>query len=121
MAAPQVEHPIYYFYFLLFIISYLWKLQQIQKTQKHCLIELILSYKMLFLNTVTIISYTFLSATNKSLLENKQRSPIVTATTAETHSQPPHCAHIHSLVSINVQKVSVNVNGHSFFPYGGIQ
>ena len=31
------------------------------------------------------------------------------------HHPPHHCAHIHCLVSINVQQVSVNVNECHFF------
>ena len=42
------------------------------------------------------------------------------ATTAETHHSPSHCAHIHCLVSITIKKAQVNVNGRSFF-HGGIQ
>ena len=33
----------------------------------------------------------------------------------------PHCAHIHCLVSKNVQQASMNVNGCNFFSCGGIQ
>ena len=32
-----------------------------------------------------------------------------------SHHIPPHCAHIHCLVSINVQQASVNVSGYHFF------
>ena len=35
----------------------------------------------------------------------------VTISTAEMYYPPPHCAHIHCLVSINIQQASVNVNG----------
>ena len=42
------------------------KLQLIQRVQWHYLIELILSYKTLFFNIFTTISYAFLSAMNKS-------------------------------------------------------
>jgi len=45
----------------------------------------------------------------------------VAVTTAETHHPPPHCAHVHCLISINVQLVAVNVNGCHLFPHGGIQ
>ena len=46
--------------------SYLfpWKLQQILRAQKHCLIEKILSYKTLFFNIVTTIGCAFLPAMN---------------------------------------------------------
>ena len=43
-----------------------WKLQQIQRAQERYLIEQILSYKMLFFNIVTTISYAFLLEMNKS-------------------------------------------------------
>jgi len=39
----------------------------------------------------------------------------ITLTTAETHHPPPLCAHIHCLVSINVQEVAMNVSGCHFF------
>ena len=44
-----------------------WKLQQMQRTQEHYLIEQILSYKTLFFSIVTTISYAFLPAMNKIL------------------------------------------------------
>ena len=37
------------------------------------------------------------------------------------HHPPPHCAHIHRFVSINIQWVSINVSGLQLFLYGGIQ
>jgi len=49
--------------------------------------------------------------THKDLYQ--QRWPTVTL--AETHHPSLHCAHIHCLVSINVQKVSMNVSGCHFF------
>jgi hypothetical protein len=39
----------------------------------------------------------------------------VTVTTAETHHTPSQCAHSHCLGSINVQQMSMNVNGLNFF------
>jgi hypothetical protein len=39
----------------------------------------------------------------------------IAVATAEMHHPPPHCAHIHSLASINVQQTSLNVNGCNFF------
>ena len=39
------------------------------------------------------------------------RWPSATVTTAETHHPSPHCAHIHSVVFINIQQTSMNVNG----------
>ena len=47
--------------------SFPWKLQQLQKVQKCCLIEQILSYKGLFSSIVVTISYAFLPAMNKNL------------------------------------------------------
>ena len=41
--------------------------------------------------------------------------PTVAVTTAETHHPWPHCAHINCLVSINVQKESMNVSKCYFF------
>ena len=38
-----------------------------------------------------------------------------TVTMAKTHHPPPHCTHIHCLVSINVQHVLMNFNGCHFF------
>ena len=39
----------------------------------------------------------------------------VIVTTAETHHPLLHCAHIHCLVSINVQQALMNVSGCHFF------
>lgn len=39
----------------------------------------------------------------------------VSVTTVETHHPLPHCAHIHCLVSINIQQASMNTNGCQFF------
>ena len=39
----------------------------------------------------------------------------VTIITTEMHHSLPHCAHIHYLVSLNIQQDSVNVNGSNFF------
>jgi hypothetical protein len=39
----------------------------------------------------------------------------IAVTTAETHHPLPYCAHILCLVSINIQQVSLNVNGCNFF------
>ena len=44
-----------------------WKLQQVPRAQHHCLIEQILSYKTVFVNTVTTISSAFLLVMNKNL------------------------------------------------------
>lgn len=45
----------------------------------------------------------------------------ITVATADMQHPPPHCIHIHFLVSINVHQVSVNVSGCSFFPNEGIK
>jgi len=34
----------------------------------------------------------------------------VAVITAETHNPLPHCAYIHCLVSINIQKFAMNIN-----------
>ena len=89
----------------------------------NCLTEQILSYKTQFFNSVTIISWVFSPAIDKSLqchafnYLHQQRWPTVTVTTDETHHPLPHCAHIHWLVST----ASVSVNGCHFFLHGGIQ
>jgi hypothetical protein len=41
--------------------------------------------------------------------------PHINVATAETHHPLPHCAHIHCLVSANVQQASMNVKGGNFF------
>jgi len=38
-----------------------------------------------------------------------------TVATAEKHHPLPHCAHIHCLVSINAQRISMNASGWCFF------
>ena len=45
----------------------------------------------------------------------------ITVATSETHHPLPHCAHIHCLVSINIQQASTKVNEFHFFPHGGIK
>jgi len=40
---------------------------------------------------------------------------VTSVTSAETHHPPPHGAHIHSLLSIKVQQVLINVIGCWFF------
>ena len=45
---------------------------------------------------------------HKNLQE--QRWPNVTVATAQTHQSPPHCAHIHCLLSINVQQALMDVS-----------
>ena len=104
--------------------SYLfaWKLQQIQKAWKHCLIEQILSYKTLFFNILRATSYHFcrwwtVCCTCKSLYQ--WMWPAVAP--GETHHPQPHGAHVHCWVFISTQQVSVNVSGCHFFLRGGIQ
>ena len=98
-----------------------WKLQQLQRAQQHSSIGQILSCKKFFFSAVTAISYAFLSAMNKSLhaplikISTSRGDPLSSGVTAETHHPPPHCAHIHCLVSTNVQQMSMNVNGCNFF------
>ena len=46
--------------------------------------------------------------------------PHVAVATAETQHPPPHCAHIHSLISTNIQRGSVHVSGCHFFLHGGL-
>ena len=43
----------------------------------------------------------------------------VAVTTAGTHHTLPDCSHIHSLVSVNDQQASVNINRHFFFFFPG--
>jgi hypothetical protein len=38
----------------------------------------------------------------------------ITVTIAEMHHPPPHCAHIHCLVSVNFQQASLNVSSCNF-------
>ena len=107
--------------------SYLfpWKLQQMQRAQQNYLTEHIVSYKTLFLNTVTISSYAFSPAMNMSL-----HAALIKTCTSEGHLVFHSCynsvvakmhhpstslSHIHCLVSRNIQQVSVNVSGCNFF------
>ena len=103
--------------------SYLfpWKLQLKQRAQQHCLTEQNSSYKTLFYNVVSTISYVFLPMMNKSLYailvkictcgsDPQSLSPLL-----KPHHPPPHCAHIHCLVSRNIQQASMNANGCNFF------
>ena len=98
------------------------------KEQNNNLIEQILSYKTLYFNEVTAMSYVFLPAMNKSLYASLKKiwtsggEPLtVTVTTAEMHHPLPHCSHIHWLISINIHQGSLNVSGYHFFLHGGIQ
>ena len=40
---------------------------------------------------------------------------LLSLTAAEMHCLLPHCAHIHSFVSINIKQASMNVSGCNFF------
>ena len=89
------------------------------------LTEQILSYKTLFFNIVTTISYAFSPEMNNSM----HAALTKTCTSggdpwfhryydniiAEMHHPQPHCAHIHCLVSINIHQVSMNINGCNIF------
>ena len=82
--------------------------------------EKIVSYKTLFFNILTTISYAFLPAMSKSLhatlvkICTCESDPLMAVTTAETQHPSPHCAHIYCLVSINVQQTSMSVKGYNF-------
>ena len=76
-------------------------------------------YKTLFFNIVTTISYVFSSAMTeshayKSLHGYLECGLSFTVSTAGTQHPPAHCAHIHYLVSINIQKALMNVRGCIF-------
>jgi len=83
-----------------------------------------ISYEMLFYNTFNTMIYAF-SPDEKDDDEDEQepacydpknlhqqKSPIAAA---EMHHPPPHSAHIHCSISINVQQGSMNINGCYFF------
>ena len=87
-----------------------------------CLIEQILSYKTVFFNIVTTISYVFSPVMNFRLHAMLIKTcisggdPQLLASLLNCTAHPPaHCAHIHCLVSRNTQQASVNVNGCHFF------
>jgi len=70
----------------------------------------------------TSISYTFLLAMNKSLYAMQhQRWPTAAVMTPGTYHPPPHCAHIHCLLFINIQQALRNVNECHFLLCGGVQ
>ena len=73
--------------------------------------------KLLFFNTVTTIRTTFSPepAYNAQTNMHQWRWPIVTVAIAETHYPPPRSAHIHCLVSINVQEALMYVKSCYFF------
>ena len=94
-----------------------WKQQHIQRVEWHYLIEKILSYKIAVFNIVTNISCVFLPVMYMSFCTTLIKTCMaiwnvanIIVTTAETH-----CAHIHCLVSINVQQALMNISGLSFF------
>ena len=87
------------------------------------MIEQILCYKTPFFNIVTTTSYALSLVTEISLhvilqawLSGTEFIFRVAVATAETHHLLPHCAHIPWLVSVNIQQLSMNVNGCHFFP-----
>jgi len=45
------------------------------------------------------------SACSTCKILNQRRQPTIAVTTAEMHHPPPYCAHIHCLVSINIQQI----------------
>ena len=103
-------------------LLFAWKLQQIQRAQEHNLIEQVLTYKTLFLNIVTIISCAFSPAMKENLHamlikicisggDALPLSPLL------NEPPPPHCAHTHCLVSINIHQCQ----WVQLFPHGGIQ
>ena len=87
------------------------------------MIEQILSYKILFLNTVTTICYAFLPAMNKSLHATLRKNytnrgdPVSLLLLLKTASL---CLHP-LFISINIQQAPMNVDGCHFFQHGGIQ
>ena len=85
-------------------------------TTKNTITLQIVSYKTQFFNTDITISYTLSPVKEPSCHTHKhlQQSWPFLVDTAETHP-PPHCAHTHCLVSINIQEVSVNDNECHFF------
>ena len=102
-------------------VSYLfpWKLQQIQREQQY-LIQQILSHNI-FQHSHHHYPLIFTSDEQKPACFcvckylYHWRWPTLSVTTAEMHHPPPHCVHIHCLVSRNIQQASVNVSGHRFF------
>lgn len=93
------------------------KRQQIQGEQRHCWIEQVFSYEIIFFHF--IISATKFSEQNVRVIHlSSVRAWFVihiAVTSVETHCPPPNCAHIHSLVSINAQQVSIRINYYNFF------
>ena len=84
------------------------------------MIEEILSYKVLFFNIITtIILFVWMIWLSWSSFCGVTWLPgtwfvfHIAVTTAETHYPPPHCAHIHWLVSINAQQ-ALNFSGCYF-------
>lgn len=75
----------------------------------------VLSYKTLFFNVVATITYAFSPVMSKSLhamlikICTTGGEPLSLFATAYMHHPPPHCAHIHYLVSINIQRQWISV------------
>ena len=91
---------------------FLWKLQQIQRVQKHLLINS--HYKILFFNTATTTSDAFTPMMNKSLHAVTLKFCI---RGADPLFYSTHCLTVFTstvFVSISIQQV-LNVNGCHFF------
>ena len=76
------------------------------------MIEQILSYEAVLFNAVTTISFAFSPALNKSMhavlvkiCASRGDPPLLLVLLKPPPA--PHCAHIHCLISINVQQVSM--------------
>ena len=82
--------------------------------------EQILSYKALFFNIVTTISYAFSPVMKRSL--HSALLKICTRGGDPLSLLPlPHHAHIHCLLTINIQQALINGSGCHFLLHGGIQ
>ena len=79
-----------------------------------------ISYKTLFFHIITTISYTFSPVMNKNLhavlvkICTSRGDPLSLSALLKCTTLCLHCAHIHCLVSINIQQESMNVNGGNF-------
>jgi len=89
------------------------------------LIEQVLNYKTLFFSIITTISYGFSTLMNKNLhavlvkICTDGVDPLFQrycdGVAADMHHSPPHCIHIHCLLSINIKQASMNISGCNFF------
>ena len=79
------------------------------------LTEQIISYITLFFNTVTTTINFCQWRTRVFMLclwkFAREKVTTVTIASAKMHHPLPHCAHIHCLVSVNTQQMSMTVNG----------